>query len=131
MLKRSTPMAALPTTDLARAKSFYEGVLGLSPEEGLMAEGQGAIYATESGSFLVYLSQFAGTNQATSMAMAVSDYDFDDVVGMLRDNGVSFDTFEMEEAIWEDGVATLDEMRSAWFRDPDGNILNVATWPRD
>jgi hypothetical protein len=28
---------------------------------------------------------------------------------------------------WQDGVAEMGDMRSVWFRDPDGNVLNVET----
>ena len=36
-------------------------------------------------------------------------------------------TFEVADMSWEDGVATMGEMRAVWFADPDGNILNVET----
>ena len=48
-----------------------------------------------------------------------------EIIDALRQAGVTFDTFEMEGIEWNDDVATFDEMRSVWFRDPDGNILNV------
>jgi len=36
-------------------------------------------------------------------------------------------TFELDGADWDDGVASMgDRMKTVWFADPDGNILNVA-----
>jgi hypothetical protein len=52
---------------------------------------------------------------------------FDDEVRALRDKGISFITFDVEGIAWDDGVASMGEtMRSVWFADPDGNILNVS-----
>jgi hypothetical protein len=36
-------------------------------------------------------------------------------------------TFEFEGLEWDRDVAVADGMRSVWFADPDGNILNLAT----
>ena len=99
-----------------------EGVLGFEPKE---EAGGGIFYQAGSGSFFVYESSFAGTNQATSMTFELSPDEFDREIDALRQAGVTFDTFEMEGIEWNDDVATFDEMRSVWFRDPDGNILNV------
>jgi hypothetical protein len=52
---------------------------------------------------------------------------FDGELSTLRANGVQFQTFEMADLTWDDGVASMpDGSRSAWFADPDGNILNIA-----
>ena len=52
--------------------------------------------------------------------------DFDSEVNWLRGQGVEFTTFEMDGIEWNDGVATMGEMRAVWFTDPDGNILNIS-----
>jgi hypothetical protein len=38
---------------------------------------------------------------------------------------VEFQTFEIPSGTWDDGVLTDGPMRSVWFADPDGNILNL------
>ncbi len=125
MLSSFTPIATVPTADLARARAFYEQTLGLSGEAQDPAEA-GVLYKCGSSAFLLYPSQFAGTNQATTMAFQV-DEGFDAEVAKLRDAGISFDTFEFEGATWSDGVAVMAGGKAVWFRDPDGNILNVGT----
>ena len=85
--------------------------------------GEELAYRSGSGGFLVYRSQYAGTNQATSMMFQVED--FDGEVARLREAGVTFDTFDMEGMVWEDGVALMGEAKAVWFHDPDGNIINL------
>jgi hypothetical protein len=75
----------------------------------------------------VYESQYAGTNKATAVSFNVATTAFDDEVATLRDKGVSFMTFEAAGLDWNDGVGSMGGgMKTAWFTDPDGNILNIA-----
>ncbi len=76
---------------------------------------------------MVYPSAYAGTNKATAVSFQVPGEAFDAEVAALREKGLVFQTFELEELTWDDGVASWGEMRSVWFEDPDGNILNVET----
>ena len=126
MLSDHTPSTTLATADPQRSRAFYEGVLGFEPSE---ESGGGVFYRAGNGSFFVYESSFAGTNQATSMSFELSQDDFRQEIDALRSAGVAFDTFEMEGIAWEGGVASFDGMRGVWFKDPDGNILNVGTRP--
>ena len=124
MLSDHTPTPTLPTADLERSRAFYEGVLGFTPgEEG----GGGVFYPSGSGNLFVYPSAYAGTNKATALSFDLPADAFDEMVANLRAAGVSFDTFEAEGLTWENGVAEMEDMRSVWFTDPDGNILNVGT----
>ncbi len=43
----------------------------------------------------------------------------------LRDKGVPLEDYDLPELKTESGIATLPGGRTLWFRDPDGNILNV------
>jgi catechol 2,3-dioxygenase-like lactoylglutathione lyase family enzyme len=125
MLGDHDAIPTLAVTDLQRARAFYEGVLGFTPR-GEVPEG--VLYTAGSGAFLVYPSSFAGTNKATAMSFQVPAAEFDAEASALREKGVSFQTFEAEGLEWQDGVASMgDAFRSAWFEDPDGNILNVET----
>ena len=122
MLSEHTPTTTLATANPQLSREFYEGVLGFEPRE---EAGGGIFYQAGSGSFFVYESSFAGTNQATSMTFELSPDEFDQEISALRQAGVTFDTFEMQGIEWDGDVAVFDEMRSVWFKDPDGNILNV------
>lgn len=124
MLSDHSPTPTLAVKDLATARDFYETTLGASPRT---ENDEGILYAAGSGGFLVYRSEFAGSNKATAMSFMVPDDAFDAEVAVLRDKGVSFQTFDAPGLEWTDGVASMDggQYRSAWFTDPDGNILNI------
>lgn len=124
MLHEYVPIPTLAVADLARARAYYEGVLGFAPGPDTAG---GVMYAAGGSSFLVYPSSYAGTNKATAMSFQVPTDAFDAEVAALRAKGVEFQTFDAEGLTWDDGVATFDGTRSAWFEDPDGNILNVET----
>ncbi len=123
MLSEYTPMTTLATADPARSSAFYEGVLGFTPQESAM--GAGVVYAVGAGSIMVYPSAFAGTNKATCFSIQVPWEVFDEEVSALRAAGVAFDEFDWDEVEWQDGVAVMDVMKAVWFKDPDGNILNL------
>lgn len=128
MIGDHTPVPTLGVTDLSRAREFYEGVLGLSP--GPDTPG-GVAYRSGAGGIFVYESEYAGSNQATAMMLEVPDDAFDEQIADLRAKGVSFETYDMPGTQWQDGVATMSmgdsSFRSVWFKDPDGNILNLGT----
>ena len=127
MLSSHTPVATLPTKDLAKARSFYEESLGLTA---FREDIGGVAYACGSGQMFVYESAYAGTNQATSVTFLFSDpSEFDREVAELRAKGIEFLTFEGPYGVeWNDGVASMaGQGRGVWFTDPDGNILNIST----
>lgn len=124
MLADYVPIPTLAVADLARAREFYEGVLGFTAQGDVP---EGVLYTGGASAFLVYPSAYAGTNKATAMSFQVPDASFDEEVARLRERGVVFQTFEMEGITWDDGVATWGPGRSVWFEDPDGNIVNVET----
>lgn len=125
MLSEFEAMPTLATADLDTARRFYEGTLGFRPTFP-MGEGVAVAYQAGATRFLVYRSAYAGTNQATSMAMDVPADRFPAEVEALRGAGIVFDTFELEGVEWNEGVATMPGEQSVWFRDPDGNILAVS-----
>jgi hypothetical protein len=46
-------------------------------------------------------------------------------VDQLRNRGVRFEEYDLPKVKTEDGISTTGDLREAWFRDPDGNILRV------
>lgn len=126
MIGDHTPSPTLAVSDLDRARGFYEGVLGLSPQGD---PPEGVFYAAGSASLFVYPSSFAGTNRATAVSWMLPADAFEEEVARLRAAGVEFVTFDAPGMEWEDGVAVMGDGagRAVWFTDPDGNILNLDT----
>lgn len=114
--------ATLAVSDLGRARAFYEGTLGLTP---VMEDPGAVVYRSGSSAVLVYPSAYAGTNKATAASWTVGD-EFDAIVDELRDKGVAFERYDdLPETTREGDVHLLGEFKAVWFKDPDGNILNV------
>ena len=72
-------------------------------------------------SLLVYERPSAGTAEHTLAHFIVADLDA--TVQELRGRGVTFEEYDLPEIRTVDGIATFDDFRAAWFRDPDGNII--------
>jgi catechol 2,3-dioxygenase-like lactoylglutathione lyase family enzyme len=124
MLGSSTVIAVVAVSDLDRAKDFYGGTLGLPPSDA--EEPGGVMYTCAGGSqILVYESSYAGTNEATAASWQVADIgrEIDD----LRGKGVSFEHYELPEVTHDGDVHVLGNLKAAWFKDPDGNILNIVS----
>lgn len=112
---------SLPASDMDRAKKWYSEKLGLEPDTDDMF---GATYSSGGAGFLLYPSEFAGTNQATAAGFSVEN--FDEVIAELRSRGVEFEHVDFGEmGSTVDGVLSDPEgnMKVAWFKDSEGNIL--------
>jgi catechol 2,3-dioxygenase-like lactoylglutathione lyase family enzyme len=115
-------IATVAVRDLAAARRFYEQTLGLKPID---SEGEEVIvYRSGKSSLNVYRSQFAGTNQATAVTWNVGNA-IDDVVARLKAKGVEFEHYEMPGITRQGDLHLCGAMKVAWFKDPDGNILNI------
>ncbi|HSI31185.1 MAG TPA: VOC family protein [Miltoncostaeaceae bacterium] len=122
MLSNAPVAPALPASDMARARAFYEQTLELPVvEEDL---GGVTFRCGEGTALLVYPSEFAGTNKATAAAFRVDDLDA--VMSRLRERGVVFEDYDLPELKTVDGVATFGDSRGAFFTDPEGNIIGLA-----
>lgn len=123
MLKNSDVCATIAVKDMAGADAFYGGILGF--EKG-MSGPAGTYYKSGNGGVFVYPSQSAGTNQATYAAWMVDDVDAE--VAELKGKGVTFEHYEgMPETTLEGDVHVMGDSRGAWFKDPEGNILNIVS----
>jgi predicted lactoylglutathione lyase len=122
MLANRNAMATIAVKDLATAKKFYEGKLGLTPldtaEEGVLT------YQSGTSTVLVYVSAFAGTNKATSATWGVGD-EFDNIMKALKAKDVVFEHYDMPGMKREGDVHVAGDFKGAWFKDPDGNILHI------
>ena len=123
MLADAQIMAIVPTTDLARAKAFYGETLGLV-DANVPTPGPQVIYRCGGNTLLeVYERPTAGEAQHTLASWEVGDLRA--VVDQLRSRGVRFEEYDLPEVKTEDGISATGDLREAWFRDPDGNILRI------
>jgi catechol 2,3-dioxygenase-like lactoylglutathione lyase family enzyme len=125
MLGDKDAAANIAVKNLETAKKFYEDTLGLKE---IGAEDQELIVFKSGNSTVnVYRSQYAGTNQATAVTWVVGE-DIEDIVRQLKAKGVVFEHYDdMQGVIREGDVHVAGNMKVAWFKDPDGNILNIAS----
>ncbi|MDH6170968.1 catechol 2,3-dioxygenase-like lactoylglutathione lyase family enzyme [Variovorax boronicumulans] len=122
MLGNINAVANLAVKDLAVARRFYEDILGLAQID---AEGdEVVVYRSGNTRINVYRSSFAGTNQATAVTWSV-DGDIGRLVAALQAKGVRFEHYDIPGATLEGDIHVTGDMKVAWFKDPDGNILNL------
>ncbi len=124
MLNNYDAIATVAVKDLQKARTFYEKALGLvaQPSDGSMAA-MVATYGSGGSRLQVYVSQFAGTNQATAVTWAVDDVEA--VARDLKSRGVSFERYDMPNATHVGDVHVMGNRKAAWFKDPDGNVLSI------
>ena len=127
MISTSTAIPCIPTKDIAAARRFYEGVLGLHVVDEL---GGGVTFEVGDGRLYLYETESAGLAKHTLCNFESAH--IDDDIADLRSRGISFETYDLPYATFDSGgVATMrDEehdisMKGVWFTDPDGNVLGM------
>jgi catechol 2,3-dioxygenase-like lactoylglutathione lyase family enzyme len=110
MLSDARVAPTLAVSDMARARRFYEDVLGLRPE----AEVAGTVrYACGGGTGLALFERPMEPIDRTVAAFEVDDIEAE--VDELR-----------ARAVEVEGVITLPGgIKRAFFKDPDGNIIGM------
>ena len=126
MLSERRCVATIPASDLERAKKWY-GTLGFTPKYEVPG---GIEYTAGDGTaFLLYASQYAGTNQATAMTFEAKDISAE--VEELKSRGVTLEEYDLPGIKTVDGIAELPTgERGVWFKDSEGNILALFESPR-
>ncbi|MCY1532900.1 hypothetical protein D9M68_681960 [compost metagenome] len=119
MLRDKDSAAIVAVRDIERARDFYANTLGLE----LVNDGGEVLeFRTGATELVVYVSNFAGTNQANAVVWGVGA-EIGDIVANLKSKGV---TFEHYDGMERDGdMHMAGEFRMVWFKDPDGNILHL------
>lgn len=124
VLTGSDAIANLAVRDLALARDFYEDTLGFEP---VATEGDELVtYRSGNSRFNVYRSEYAGTNRATAMTWVVGDR-IEDVAAALRAKGITFEHYDLAGLARQGDLHVGYGMKVAWFKDPDGNILNIVS----
>jgi len=113
--------AVLCSGDLAQSQTFYEQVLGLKlspdtiPNHLLFECGDGT-------TLLVYGRPAPNTADHTQVRFWTDDVEHD--VRELESRGAVFEDYDFPALKTVDHVATTPGIgKSAWFKDPDGNML--------
>jgi catechol-2,3-dioxygenase len=114
-------IATIAVRDLKAARKFYTDVLGLKPMP--VAEPEVLNYKSGSSSVIVYKSQYAGTNKATAANWQVDDVEKEALD--LKARGVAFEHYDIPGLTQKGDVYIAKNFKTAWFRDPDGNILSI------
>jgi catechol 2,3-dioxygenase-like lactoylglutathione lyase family enzyme len=123
MLAQARIVAVVPVSDVEAAVRFYGDTLGLRLKERRsdLPENREAEFEAGDGTLLAYESVGAGQSRHTVAGFRVGD--LDEAVAALRERGVTFEEYDMPDLKTEGGIATIGDVRAAWCRDPDGNIL--------
>jgi catechol 2,3-dioxygenase-like lactoylglutathione lyase family enzyme len=126
MLAAAAPMGFLAVSDFARARTFYESVLGLE----FVSQDDFAL-VLRSGPILIRFTQPPELVIAPYTAFGWQVADIDAVVAKLSTKGVSFERYaHFGDSQCADGVwSALSGAKVAWFKDPDGNLLSLSQHP--
>ncbi|MDA0185071.1 hypothetical protein OJ997_32505 [Solirubrobacter phytolaccae] len=109
-------------SDLDRAREFYETTLGFAGEP---APG-GYRIQCGGGTALYLLPSTDYPGQAAWPIASLQATDLPAITAELRDRGVELVTFDDgPQKTDEHGIADMDDLRIAWFCDPDDNIISV------
>lgn len=122
MLGSTNIIAFVPTTGAARARAFYEGVLGLR-----FVADDGFAMVLDGNGIMVRIAKVGKDflpAQFTILGWQVKG--IENIVSELHSKGVQFERYgflkQDESGIWT--APTGDKV--AWFKDPDGNVLSVS-----
>jgi catechol 2,3-dioxygenase-like lactoylglutathione lyase family enzyme len=120
MLATSDIVALVGTTDLARARQFYEQVLGLP-----VVEQNDFACVLNANGVMLRVTPVQELVAAPYTVLGWSVADIGATVAGLTERGVAFHRYEGmgqdEAGIW----TAPGGDRVAWFRDPDGNVLSL------
>lgn len=119
MLQPFPMYAYIPARDMARARKFYEGTMGLKPK---MEINGGVVYEFAGGTAcFLYTTPNAGTSQASQAFWDVKDVD--KLIGELEARGVKFEQYDMPGERSPAGALIAGGAKAAWFKDSEGNIM--------
>lgn len=125
MLEQARIAAIVPVSDVESAIRFYGETLGLALQERRddLPENREAEFRAGEGTLLVYESVGAGQSRHTVAGFRVDDIEA--VVAGLKERGVAFEEYDLPDLKTENGIASVGDVRAAWCKDPDGNIIAI------
>lgn len=121
MLGTTDIVAFVPTTDGAKARAFYEGILGL---RFISDDGFALVFNANGIMIRIVKVQQLTPVQYTILGWQVKE--IEKVVASMQERGVHFERYgffkQDDLGIW----TTPSGDKVAWFKDPDGNTLSVS-----
>jgi catechol 2,3-dioxygenase-like lactoylglutathione lyase family enzyme len=117
MLNQWPAEAVLPANDLDRAGRFYRDFLGMTIERDATRE----MLAVHAGGDTLFEIRLTPIPPSDNEALAFHVRDIFREVDVLKHEGVRFE--EREEPKTQDGIADVDGLLMAWFRDSEGNVI--------
>jgi catechol 2,3-dioxygenase-like lactoylglutathione lyase family enzyme len=128
ILGGSELVAFAPTADPAKARAFYEGVLGLR----LVADERPFALVFDANGTMLRVTTVHELKPDPFTVLGWHVADIESTVDKLAAAGVKFERFKgMNDSdprgIWNSPSGA----RIAWFKDPDGNVLSVTEFARD
>jgi catechol 2,3-dioxygenase-like lactoylglutathione lyase family enzyme len=124
MLTNASIHPTLPAVDLSRARRFYEEILGLKVIR--TDPSPGILFQAREGTGLYIYQRAATKADHTAAAFVVEDVEAE--VKELKAKGVVFEEVDVSSMGFKtvDSVATMGDLKAAWFKDTEGNTLAVA-----
>lgn len=124
MLRTEEVVAFIATAYPERAKAFYRDALGLA----LVADEEWAL-VFDAGGTMLRIQKTATVVLAPYTSLGWRVPDVGATLGALAEHGIEplrYDFLSQDErGIW----SAPDGTSVAWFRDPDGNLLSVTSFP--
>lgn len=123
MLNKAKAFPSFSTNDIAKAKEFYEGSLGLEVSED---KEMGVLHLNLAGGTGVFVYPKPNHTPATFTVLNFPVPSVDEAVDYLTARGVRFEIYDDENIRTDErGINIGEGPRIAWFKDPAGNILSV------
>ena len=120
MLATAKLTAFVATSDGARARAFYEGVLGLT----VISDDDFAL-AVDAGGTMLRVQKVGPLDPPPFTVLGWQVADLAALVDELGKRGVTFEVYpgmaQSPSGIWH----APSGARVAWFKDPDGNTLSL------
>ena len=123
-LSDSQVIAVLAVTDMDKAREFYEGKLGLS--DGVERPDEGMRYSCGGDTSIHVYPSPANAGKSTATLAGFEVDDIASTVDELTAGGVTFEQYDIGPIKTNEmGIAELGDAKSAWVKDPDGNIISI------
>ena len=127
ILGRSEIVAFAPTTDAARARAFYEGVLGLR----LVSDEKPFASVFDANGTMIRVTTVPELKPQPFTILGWRVANIEATVDRLAAAGVEFQRYKgMNDSdprgIWNSPSGA----RVAWFKDPDGNVLSLTEFAK-
>lgn len=118
----------LRAENFERAKKFYTDVLGLKESRETAGDNPEGMFEAGSGTMVeIYQRPGMPAPENTTLGFAIPPEKFDSIAEELRKKGVVFEEYDIPEIGLKtvNGIADFDGSKAAWFKDSEGNIINI------